>query len=1063
MAGRRPGNPVPLALLALVLVADVATATVTAKFSVPSTVSTGSSIPVTNQSSFTGGETLCSYRYILCRVGQECFSDLPLSFSGAVATIPPPAMNANYNLSIWILYHSFDSTCGGPDRADWMPNVVPGSPYLWPITVAAPTPTPTSTWTPTPTPTVTPTRTSTPTPTLTFTPTRTATTSPTGTPPATVTPTATLTPTPTQTITPPPTATVSACPVPGSFALIAPTQEVVSGQSVAFSWSAAAGLARDGRYFLQTSRDGFVTAERSLRTRGTSAVLAFPVAGADATLSIRVLAGQPCGSASGSPALQLRVRAAPAAFVVTQGGPAWTFTVGDATPVATVTLRNVGGVAGHVDVSPSDAFFTATPSSLDVPPGADVRVTLRPIADALARPGAYFGTLNASFAGGSLKTPLSLCVSRGTSPTDAVAKASESSVSFNAPAGIAPPARVLQVEASSPSSPDPVSLQAAVGPGGSWLKVSGDLASPLPQGNSLTLKLSVDRALRSADDGANPRRTLLRLTPIGADPSAGSAVVEVYDLEPLDVQTGVIRAGRRPLLTSPPGATSFLLPTAVKAVSGLNASQEFVSDGWLRNLHSEPLLADLFLTPDGVDGLSDPSVRHASVSLPPGQLFRAADLVATVFQASGLSGQVEVRSDSPFALSFRATADSLVAGDPRGRFGTEIPAVKYGAGAALGQPEIVVPGIDDDEANRTNLILVETSGAPATALVTVNASSGQLLGSVTRDVPAYGKVQVNRLVGEAAPGVGLSGGWAGVSVIAGAGHVAPMATVIDNRSGSFSAVLGNAPADAAAGRRTALATARYVLPTAVRTTGLFDTRFTTSLSLVNGTAKAAAVTLTYDYFDQDDGSQRKTVTRAVTIPARGALAKSVGGDVIANLFGVSARSFGSMTVEGDVARITGSTAVSAQVDPKDAAKGRKTAQVPGLFLDSPEVLVVDEEERRFPGAEKSFQRRTNLILLEIGGGACEVLVRLTGPSGQELARKSYAVESGQYLQVNDVFGASGLDVGDGPFQNVEVSAQIVSGGGRVVAIATVNDNISRNPEIFLLQPGGPPGGASIGF
>src|SRR5262249_23750624 len=98
------------------------------------------------------------------------------------------------------------------------------------------------------------------------------------------------------------------------------------------------------------------------------------------------------------------------------------------------------------------------------------------------------------------------------------------------------------------------------------------------------------------------------------------------------------------------------------------------------------------------------------------------------------------------------------------------------------------------------------------------------------------------------------------------------------------------------------------------------------------------------------------------------------------------------------------------------------------------------------------QKRTNLILVETSGAPCTALVRLVSTTGLELARRSFDVQADQYLQINDVFGPGGVALGDGPFQNVEVTVQTTGGDGKLVAVATVNDNVSRNPEVFVLGP-----------
>jgi hypothetical protein len=169
------------------------------------------------------------------------------------------------------------------------------------------------------------------------------------------------------------------------------------------------------------------------------------------------------------------------------------------------------------------------------------------------------------------------------------------------------------------------------------------------------------------------------------------------------------------------------------------------------------------------------------------------------------------------------------------------------------------------------------------------------------------------------------------------------------------------------------------------------------------------------------------------------------------LFGVTNQSKGSITFEGAVAQVAASAAISAQVDPADPSKGVKTAQINRAFLDSPDVLDADSPEHRFAGCEKSIQKRTSLILLEVDGATCAVKVKGRTPTGETLAERTFNVAGGQYFQIVDLFGADGLNLGDGPFQNVDVSVQVMSGPGRVIALSTVNDNISQNPEIFILQ------------
>ncbi len=853
------------------------------------------------------------------------------------------------------------------------------------------------------------------------------------------------------------TVTVRAdCPLPSAPVLKDVPGSLVAGQSLGFGWSEAQLLLPGGTYVAETSWDRFATLATSVRTTRTRVLIPTSPSDPGGTLSVRVRAVQPCsGLESVSEIARVGVSQAPAFFQFVRGGPAWMATAGSPPAPAEVKVRNVGGLAGQVSFT-AGAFFAVSPPSLDLPPGGEGKVTLNPLPAAFAAPGVSLGALRGTGSGGTIATPVSLAVAPPGPYPGGSAHANVSTVTFRAPTGQLP--AVQRVTIMVPGAAGDAWLSPSIGPGGAWLTIGSELGQPVPKGGSLTLTLGVDRTRRTPDEGMAPLRTLLTLTPVGGDPATDGAVIEVVDVEPPQVTSG---AGLRPQ----PQA-GFILPSVVRA-PGAAGGQLFRSDGWLRNHGSVPVDVDLFLTPEGANGMADGSVRKARVTLPPGATYRLSDLVLNVFGVDGLSGQVELRSLTPWLLSVRGTVESEIAGDATSRYGTEMPPVPSGGGVGLGDPELIIPGVDDDAANRANVILAETSGAPATAQITIYAADGSVFGQLTRDVPPYGKRQVNRVVDAVAPGGKLSGGWASVKVIAGAGRVVAVATVIDNASGSFAAAAGLGSKPAPSLRRpgpAALAdsTATYVIPTSVRTTGAYNTQYSTNLSMVNGTATASPLALTYTYTDLDAG-QKKSVTRTVSLPARGSLPKDVGTDVLVSLFGVPARSFGSIFVAGGATQVTGLASITSQVDPNDPAKGFRAAQVNGTPLGGPAIMDPGGEEHRFSGAEKSLQKRTNLILLEVANQTAAVVVRAYGPTGAVLAEKTLGVGAGEYKQINDVFGPDGLNLGDGPFSNVEISARVSAGNGRVLAFATVVDNVSKNPEIFFLEPAGPPADPAIGF
>jgi hypothetical protein len=393
-----------------------------------------------------------------------------------------------------------------------------------------------------------------------------------------------------------------------------------------------------------------------------------------------------------------------------------------------------------------------------------------------------------------------------------------------------------------------------------------------------------------------------------------------------------------------------------------------------------------------------------------------------------------------------------------------------GSGGGLGDPARFVPGVSENSRNRTNLIFTETTGKSAVADVTISDDKGRIAGTASVSVPAYGKVQ--KAVRDILLGASVTEGSASISVSSGAGRVVTVATILDNQSNSFSAAPARIPlvsAPPAAARQESearqLGGVSFILPSAVRARGQFDTQFVTGLHFVNGTASEARLTLTYFYTDLDDGNTAKNIIKDVVLPPRGSLDPALGSDAILDLFHVTNQSAGWIRVEGDAEKVLARSSIGALVDPTDPSRGMKTAEVDGFpFLETSPIGRKGDPAHRFAGLAKGADKRSNLVLVETSGRECTARVTLQAPNGgQLLAERSFTVRANQYFQINDVFGDQGLGLGEGPFRDVEVTVEVVSGDGNLVSVATVNDNISRNPVVFVLRPPGPPDGGSIGF
>ncbi len=892
----------------------------------------------------------------------------------------------------------------------------------------------------------------------------------------------------------------SNCPVPSAPQFSSRSQtKAKAGGSLVVNWSEPQGLPSAPAYLVEASRSSdFSLVNYQAGTRTASAILPIPLSGDAYTFYVRVRALLACGSRSEpSRTLAVNVTPTPALFEITKHGPSWVASVGGTPPQSTIRLRNVGGLTGTVNFTTLGGFFDVTPSSLTLPSGADGAITLAARREALATaPAAFAGALVAS---GStvvpaplrtLASPVTLLVING--PTEEGSRAgtrigsSVSRVSFSAPPGQNPAPKTLTIDLKAiTGGTAPVYVSAAVGPGGSWLVPPPELTTPLGPvvGSTLRLTLAVDRSRRSSRENVTPLRTLLRLRAVGAK-DEDAAVVEVFDVEPPVVVSGIGGRSLRPGSSSPtsepqavgapPGGTSFVVPTVVNAAGAAGAS--FYSDGWLRNDGDEATTADFFFTPRGGDGVSGPGVLKTTLTIPGDTTLRLNDLLASLLQTTG-SGQLEVRSVYPERLTLRNTVESITGGDATLRFGTEIPVSAYAGGIGKDDAELIVTGIGENVNNRTNLILAETLGSQAVVSITAYGSDGSPIGTLPGQVvPPFGQIQLDRVVTKIVAGATATSGSLAVKVTSGDGRVVAVATVLDNKTNSFSAVQGSTVTSSGTSAKApepsfvgggfdAETPTTLIIPAAARVLGAFNTQFFTSLQMTNGTGTAAKLRLTYFY--NEGGVAKTSGPKSLTLAPRASLSPDMANDVLANLFGLrTEQTSGWIRIENDgtgddVKRVSASAAISAQVDPADSTKGVKSAQVSGLLSDHAVVATAENGLRSFAGAEKSTQKRTNLVIVEIQGQPCSARVAAYNAEGQKLAERTFPIAANQYFQINDVFGDTGLGLGDGPFQDVQITAEVVagSGTGRIVSFVSVNDNISKNPEIFLLNPPGPPLGA----
>lgn len=179
-----------------------------------------------------------------------------------------------------------------------------------------------------------------------------------------------------------------------------------------------------------------------------------------------------------------------------------------------------------------------------------------------------------------------------------------------------------------------------------------------------------------------------------------------------------------------------------------------------------------------------------------GEFFDVTASTAGMLRVDGDRTRVAVASETstPVDLDDLSKGRSISAVNPApggsvlhpGLFDAETPEAVGAPDSGAAARVVWHPGIEEGAAFRTNLILAEIAGRPATVLValTGRASGGALLASKSYDLDPFERLQVNKvvreLVGTGYAGLEVSDVELSVRALSGAGRVLAMVTRIDN-------------------------------------------------------------------------------------------------------------------------------------------------------------------------------------------------------------------------------------------------------------------------------------------
>ncbi|HXI12429.1 MAG TPA: hypothetical protein VNM92_07265 [Thermoanaerobaculia bacterium] len=732
-------------------------------------------------------------------------------------------------------------------------------------------------------------------------------------------------------------------------------------------------------------------------------------------------------------------------------------------------LTNVGGAATTVSFSTTGAsFFTVTPSSLSIAPGASQTIILTGTAQG---PGSYQGAVNVTGPGvpAGLSIPVRLLVAAppvgvvnpvpSTNRVDTTTR--DGSLTF--------------------TNNGSATLQGILVSDVLWMVPQAGVIT-IPPGQTVTVTFTIDRSKRPDGnapngsvtgsltlnyfDGSGSALTASRIKPMnGPPPTSNRPVTVIHTAAPIITST-VLQA-------LAPGEIALFLPALVQKAGR-------VTDLSLVNAFSPTPLQNqvsLFYIPSGSPSTAAKSAPIAA--LPPNVSVQFASVVQTVFQRSADAGSLQLRTQGAERLSLNASLFATM--NPRGFFGGSLPVFRSDRGAANGE-KLYVPGARKDSGTRTDLYLQEVSGFSTTLSADFVDTLGTTIGTRSLTLPPFGPLEVT----DAAP----AGAVGAILTNTGNGKLVGQLVLVDTTTNDSASLtdtirkdgsgLGEPQLISLAESRQGQTTARTELvfmnrgaSTASGTLSFFPGG--TSRRRVSGRAAGGSgVGASVQQVVVSSWGQRAFV--AVPAPENVALAPAaidrtisiepnrsrVINDVLSEIFGLSTGS-GYLIFTPS----SGNVAISARtISARSGQPGFFGTAVPAVALStgmkvgrSKQITGLEDASPANVTSAKPGTFRTGFTLIETAGASVTVRATLRYaapvPGGlanvRAVAFKDYQLTPRGMVMVAEIgraiFGAGRDTLGD--LHNLELDFDVVSGSGAVSVYTLSTDNGSGDPLLRM--------------
>ncbi|HXH92508.1 MAG TPA: hypothetical protein VNN25_13080, partial [Thermoanaerobaculia bacterium] len=427
------------------------------------------------------------------------------------------------------------------------------------------------------------------------------------------------------------------------------------------------------------------------------------------------------------------------------------------------------------------------------------------------------------------------------------------------------------------------------------------------------------------------------------------------------------------------------------------------------------------------------AVKQTTLSIDPGATTALDDIVRNWFGVGALgdssNGVLTVQpldaGGKPDTSIVKATVASsrTFNASAIGTLGQFIPAVPLPSfiSTAVGSSTILaLQQIAQSDTFRTNLGIVEATGKPASALVSVFDGAGSRLLDLPLTVAAGQQLQLNSFLAD--KGITLTNGHIEVQATGGDGKLTAYASVIDSRTTDPLLVSGVPIGGAGA--------TRFVIPGVAS----LDTAATwrSDVRIFNGGNTPQTATLTLF----PTGNPTASVASSVTIQPGEVKALD---DIVHATF--------NLTNAGGALHVT--TAVSVPLIVTARTYDQTSTGTLGQFVQAvtpADAVGTNDRALQLLQMEDSPRYRTNLGIAEVTGKAVTAEVTVILPDSKVAPKVQIPLGAFEYRQF-PIISSLGL----GNTYNARISVKVIDGQGKITAYGSVIDQRTQDPTFVPAQ------------